>query len=656
MRQRRLLFTEAILVIAVMLLFALSTFAKENPPLPGGSVETAASIEEESAGAVENVIRNPASERSPLILKLHEARRDGDHEAMRRLRALLPKKTASGESAGDTVRFPSQTVGGVGDYAVESMSGKQKGELSGPPEATFGGDVKIRPSNLDTKEWNHSMASDLEGNLYVVWQDNSFSYDYVQVYKSEDGGESWKAYGYVQNATAHLKEPSIAVGNGSGGDVLLLAYIVDDGVNMPVPEVATTPIPTNQFTIHSVPVWSWWEGYAKPVICTDSVHFTYWYAYLTCEGIFDSATDNINVCTWRSMDSGVTWEDDTVLFGNGDDYEWRDPDICYGTTTLERVFVVTHNRDDGNLYCVSSDDYAETWNAEIATHYLDEGPDYPVDPEIAAAVQDDNVMICCTHYHAANSDYRIKYTYSTDGGDNFGTLYLMYDNTDYPEFAVSLTANEGGGSWHLAYTSWYDQSVLYTSRPQDLSGLWETPVFVDDERMAYVKFPYTAKGIASGWHTDVGCVAWPDWRDPGGGDLDGYADYVGNLGLMVDETMILGATGGSVNFTLNAGKANAGRNYILLGSNTKTGPGITLPGGMATLPINFDIITMLTINLANTPVFTDFMSTLDKEGKATATMNVPPCIVGGCFILRFAFALNNPWDYASNPAAIFLKD
>ncbi|MHC4942437.1 MAG: sialidase family protein [Planctomycetota bacterium] len=611
----------------------------------------------EPKGGGEHVTRNPEAIQCPLIHKMHQLRRDGDHEALSEFRSLLPRGTASGESAGEKVLIPTHTVAGTGDLALMTRDKVRNGCPDGKLAAAFGGDIRIRSWNTDHQERHHIMASGSDGSLYVAWQDDQFDHDYIHVNKSGDGGKSWSGFGFVKNDFADLKEPSIAVGEGKGGDTLLLAYIMDDGSGFPVPEVATASLATHDFSVHSVPVWAHWEGYAKPTICTDAVHYAEWYAYLTCEGIFEAASNNVNVCSWNSDDGGVTWGNDQIVFGGSDTFEWSDPDIAYGTN-MERVFIATHNYDDDTLYTVASDDYAATWNTSIAAATVPSSADYRVDPEIAAAVNHDHVMVCCTRFTGSPAgNHNINYTYSSDGGQNWTALYTMYDHKDYPEFAVALTANEGGGSWHLTYTSWIDQTVCYTSRPQgDLTEVWHLPMVVDDRRWAAIDPGITSKGIASGWSTDSACIAWADKRDLTWGDLDGFVDFIGNTGLMADETIIWGGTGGTTNFTLNAGPVNGGRKYILVGGISGCEPGMLLPGGHAILPVNYDLFTYLTMILANTPTFSDFIGVLDKSGMATATMNLPPFVIGGCYFSYYAFALNGPWDYASNPATIFLKD
>ena len=114
--------------------------------------------------------------------------------------------------------------------------------------------------------------------------------------------------------------------------------------------------------------------------------------------------------------------------------------------------------------------------------------------------------------------------------------------------------------------------------------------------------------------------------------------------------------GGVVNFSLCAAEHNKSRHYILLGGVSGTEPGILLPGGAATLPLNFDFFSSYVFLMMNKPPFANFASTLDTSGIGWAKMDttilgpIPPGCVG--LRLNFAYALNNPWDFASNPVGI----
>jgi hypothetical protein len=122
--------------------------------------------------------------------------------------------------------------------------------------------------------------------------------------------------------------------------------------------------------------------------------------------------------------------------------------------------------------------------------------------------------------------------------------------------------------------------------------------------------------------------------------------------LHVDVTEISEVSGGTANFSLFAGQANANRNYILLGSVSGMQPGTPLPGGLVTLPLNWDIFTDFVLLLINSPLFLDFMGTLDGLGQGTAQINTPPIPGFAGTTMYYAYALNQPWDFASNPIVI----
>jgi hypothetical protein len=129
-------------------------------------------------------------------------------------------------------------------------------------------------------------------------------------------------------------------------------------------------------------------------------------------------------------------------------------------------------------------------------------------------------------------------------------------------------------------------------------------------------------------------------------------DLSANPSLMVDVEGFPAGAGGTVDFTLTAGDANAGRNYLLLGGVSGTAPGTSLPGGLATLPINWDALTEAIVVHSNTTLFTDFYGTLDAKGSGSARLNAPPVPRFAGTVMHFAYFLDAPCNFASNPVAI----
>jgi hypothetical protein len=139
--------------------------------------------------------------------------------------------------------------------------------------------------------------------------------------------------------------------------------------------------------------------------------------------------------------------------------------------------------------------------------------------------------------------------------------------------------------------------------------------------------------------------------------LHNIMDWFGAVMLpLTVDTNALPARGGIVNFSLMADLANADRGYILLGSVSGTSPGIMLPGGMATLPLNPDYFMNFVVSNLNTPLFDQFMGELDATGSGSAKLDTTGLlsVSPGCIgtILYFAYALYDPWDFASNAVEI----
>lgn len=124
--------------------------------------------------------------------------------------------------------------------------------------------------------------------------------------------------------------------------------------------------------------------------------------------------------------------------------------------------------------------------------------------------------------------------------------------------------------------------------------------------------------------------------------------------LQSDVYSVPESTGGTVNYLLLAGSDNAHRNYLLIGGVSGTKPGLALPGGYTTLPVNWDVFTDLVLSFLNTPIFWNFIGKLNANGAADAQLNMPPLpppSIAGT-IMHYAYCCNNPFDFVSNPVEI----
>lgn len=113
---------------------------------------------------------------------------------------------------------------------------------------------------------------------------------------------------------------------------------------------------------------------------------------------------------------------------------------------------------------------------------------------------------------------------------------------------------------------------------------------------------------------------------------------VTGIPLVTDNIVVSVGSGGSQNWSLDAGAANAGRFYLLLGSSTGTSPGLSLDGHV--LPLNLDAYLLFSLSGANNPPFANTFGQLDGAGKASASISVPAglsaSLVGATFHHAFA--------------------
>jgi len=151
-----------------------------------------------------------------------------------------------------------------------------------------------------------------------------------------------------------------------------------------------------------------------------------------------------------------------------------------------------------------------------------------------------------------------------------------------------------------------------------------------------------------------------DLGDPGFDDIFGWGRLdlfaaVEKARSLIASSKSLSVNGGTVDFSLDAGSPNGGRDYLLLGTTSGYEPGTLLPGGLTTIPLNRDWFTDFVLARLNSPAFAGFWGRLDASGRSAASLNAPklnPLWAGTT--IHFAYATVNPWDYSSHAAALVI--
>ncbi|MHC4943904.1 MAG: hypothetical protein ACYTG7_12880 [Planctomycetota bacterium] len=267
----------------------------------------------------------------------------------------------------------------------------------------------------------------------------------------------------------------------------------------------------------------------------------------------------------------------------------------------------------------------------------------------AVAAYQDRIIVAYQVSEASGTG--IKYRISYNGGSTFAVGWIAMPLTDELYFSPDLTGRRGGG-----FAVIYNEEVgepdptWYRHRDYDIP-VWSNPV------------TFNEVDTSSGWDNDV---EWLPAIFPSDDETYGavwISDWPVNYSffdrverpdkpLFADTFTLEASSGGTVNFSLDAGAGNGFRNYLMLGGVSGIDPGFILPGGLP-LPVNWDAFTDVVVSLLNTAVFQNFLGALNGAGISAAQLNsgaLDPQFVG--INMYYAFCLNAPFDYVSNPVSV----
>ena len=113
--------------------------------------------------------------------------------------------------------------------------------------------------------------------------------------------------------------------------------------------------------------------------------------------------------------------------------------------------------------------------------------------------------------------------------------------------------------------------------------------------------------------------------------------------------------GGQQNLTLDAGPANAGRLYLMLGSLSGTLPGVSFGG--VNIPLNYDPYFQYTLSYPNAGLLSSSLGVLNGLGQASATLSLPagtPPGLAGTTVSHAYLLLTPNLDFSSNSVSLTL--
>ncbi|MEZ6195838.1 MAG: chitinase [Planctomycetota bacterium] len=187
------------------------------------------------------------------------------------------------------------------------------------------------------------------------------------------------------------------------------------------------------------------------------------------------------------------------------------------------------------------------------------------------------------------------------------------------------------------------------------SGFTTAPLVHDALDQLYLGLPTTGYllGDPDGFPRLRGVMTWSiNW------DVDSslafsaaHRKYLDEVNLAVDVPQISSAAGGAIGFTLRAGLPHAGRGYFLVPTLSGTSPGTWLSGNRI-FPINLDAASLWPFQAGTAGYFSGIAGNLDASGSGTASIAVPPTVAATVTTAHFAFVLDHPWEFFSDPVAV----
>jgi hypothetical protein len=176
------------------------------------------------------------------------------------------------------------------------------------------------------------MAISSSNDIFVAVQlDNATNGPRINVYRSEDGGDTWVLWGSRAdsdgNTTSGFREPSLIVAEGAT-DQVYLAYTFVATTGVPEVRVAYSPLHVDNASWTAVAAMSGANFYSQPTLTSDASETNSYRLYLAAV-----ESDGINYDIWvsRSTTFGASWEAPYAISNtSSSDVHVTIPRIAYG--------------------------------------------------------------------------------------------------------------------------------------------------------------------------------------------------------------------------------------------------------------------------------------------------------------------------------------
>jgi|GEM_PF-3362256 len=435
---------------------------------------------------------------------------------------LLLIAAASHAIAGGGKTEPPQIMRGAG-AALPAASPESSPRTGSTPDNTLqnpqrpeplwvSGDILVAGNSAIERK--PSIACDTNGILYCAYEVLDPGGTQIHISRSTDGGANW-AFWQMTWSSAGLTEPSIAVGQGSGEERLIVAH-VKGGY-----EVQVTWWTLDGFEAYGVTIETNYDGVSNPKVVTDASEQSDWMPYV----VYNSrGADSWLLRFSRSRDYGETWSRSFTLHDYAEtpyyDATNAYPDIEFGSGVLYVAFDDyvggTAQRD---IYFMSSEDFGATWSASavISTSSRDEFA--PVLAAVKDYFENKTVVACYTRAYSLY-DWDLWYAYTQDGGGTWYGNYCLACDSYKMELMCDFATSFSRGNIHVAFFE--DGTTKYSNSTHDNPGVFSSATDASDPGVTNENWPRPAVTVNP--TQPLAMEAGIAWTDDRGASLDIYYD------------------------------------------------------------------------------------------------------------------------------------